>query len=142
MTTTPIDDLNALLADYQVLYQRLRAYHWNVRGPMFFMLHARFEELYEDAALKVDGVAERVVALGGRPLATLATQLQHARLKEDGESHEAPVMVRRLVADYELLDNELRTLAKHADPTTARLLEEYADGQTKTVWMLKAFLES
>ena len=70
------DTLNALLADYQVHYQRMRNYHWNVRGPQFFQLHAKFEELYTGAALKVDELAERVLTLGARPYSTLAEALE------------------------------------------------------------------
>ena len=136
--------LNTLLADYQVLYQKLRNYHWNVRGPMFFELHAKFEELYDEAALRVDEIAERVGTLGGRPISTLAGALEKARLKEDPGQAGPQEMVANLVADYERLNGHLREASRKAekagDAGTFNLLEGFADSQEKTVWMLKAYL--
>ena len=31
-------ELNALLANYQMFYQNLRGFHWNIQGPSFFEL--------------------------------------------------------------------------------------------------------
>jgi len=62
-----VEKLNQLLINYQVHYQNLRLFHWNVKGPFFFILHEKFEELYNEAALKIDEVAERVLALNGIP---------------------------------------------------------------------------
>jgi starvation-inducible DNA-binding protein len=135
--------LNRLLADHLVLYQKLRAYHWNVRGPLFFELHAKFEALYGEAADTVDALAESVLALGGRPVATLAEGLALARLAEDAGAPGAQDMVRTLADDLGRLIPALRATAEAArasDPATANLLEGFADGQEKTAWMLRAFL--
>ena len=64
---TLIKLLNELLANYQIYYQNLRNFHWNVSGPNFFELHAKFEELYTAANGGVDAVAERILTLGARP---------------------------------------------------------------------------
>lgn len=136
-------DLNTLLADYQVFYQKLRNYHWNVSGPMFFKLHEKFEELYDDAAEKVDGLAERIAALGDRPLSTMKEQLDAARLEEDPSVPSAQDMVANLLGDLEKLNGSLRSVAEKAsqagDGATTNLVEGYADGQEKTAWMLRAF---
>lgn len=63
-------DLNKLLANFQRYYQNLRGIHWNIKGKRFFDLHVKFEELYTDANLKVDLIAERILTLGGVPLHT------------------------------------------------------------------------
>ena len=62
------EELNLLLANFQRYYMNLRGIHWNIKGKRFFDLHAKFEELYDDANLKVDMVAERVLTLGEVPL--------------------------------------------------------------------------
>ena len=49
--------LNGLLANYQVFYQNLRGMHWNIKGREFFELHLKFEELYNDAQIKIDEIA-------------------------------------------------------------------------------------
>ncbi|HEX6883114.1 MAG TPA: DNA starvation/stationary phase protection protein [Planctomycetota bacterium] len=137
-------DLARLLGDYQVLYAKLRAYHWTVTGPLFFGLHAKFEELYDDAALKVDALAERLAARGVRPPLTLKDQLGLARLAEDGGHPSANDMVRNVATDLATLNGSLRALEKAAadagDAATQNLAQGFADGQEKTIWMLKAFL--
>ncbi len=144
MANNTSDTLNQILADYQVLYQKLRTYHWNVTGRHFFGLHAKFEELYNDVNEKVDEVAERIRALGGKPLGTLSAQASAARLKEDDGSPDGIRMVQNVVADLEAINGFLRDAVAKAeeanDRATANLLDGFADGQEKTLWMLKAFL--
>jgi len=136
--------LNHLLANYQVHYQKMRNYHWNVRGPMFFDLHIKFEELYTAAALKVDALAERVLALGAKPLSTLKDQLAAASLAEDHGDPDAKAMVAGTLADLEALNAEVRAAVKEAgaadDDATVNLLEPFADEQEPTAWMLRAWL--
>jgi starvation-inducible DNA-binding protein len=143
----PIDsDLSSLLCDYQILYQKLRGYHWTVAGPLFFELHAKFEELYRDAAEKVDAIAERIAARGSRPPVTLKEYVENARLKEDAGRTAALDMVRNLAGDFEALNGVVRPLSARAeeagDIATMNLLDAFADGQEKTIWMLKAFLSA
>ena len=59
-SATVVASLKQLLADFQVHYMNLRGFHWNIKGRGFFVLHAKFEELYNDAAEKVDQIAERI----------------------------------------------------------------------------------
>jgi len=142
MNTT--EHLNQLLADYQVLYQKLRSYHWNVKGPMFFELHLKFEELYTDAAVKVDDLAERVLAKNEKPISTLAGALEIARLKEDAGDIGAQEMVASLVDDLTELTANLRGASKVAeaegDNASFNQLEGVADEQEKTLWMLRSYL--
>jgi starvation-inducible DNA-binding protein len=68
-TTTEIaSELNVLLANYQIYYQNLRGFHWNIQGRDFFELHVKFEELYNDGAIKIDEVAERILTIEATPL--------------------------------------------------------------------------
>ena len=64
------NDLNNLLANFQIYYQNLRGIHWNIKGKRFFDLHEKFEELYNDANVKVDEIAERILTLGVTPIHT------------------------------------------------------------------------
>lgn len=143
--TQLISSLNQLQADYQVYYQKLRAFHWNVRGPMFFALHAKFEELYTAFAVKVDDLAERALTLGGRPLPTLGAVLEKARLKEATSMPDAQAMVRILADDLVQLNTWTRQVAAEGeaaeDVGTVNLLEGFADAQEKDVWMLRSFLQ-
>ena len=59
-----VSALHSLLADFQVFYTNLRGFHWDIEGHGFFVLHGKFEELYDDAAEKADQIAERILMLG------------------------------------------------------------------------------
>ncbi|MFB6351012.1 MAG: Dps family protein [Bradymonadaceae bacterium] len=138
-------DLNQLLADYMVFYQKLRNYHWNVRGQEFFKLHEKFEEGYLQAADWVDDIAERVLALGGTPYSTLRQQTEHARLGEDPEAPSAHQMVRNLIDDIEQLNEWSQDVAEVAeearDRPTANLLDDIMDMQAERKWMFETFLQ-
>ena len=144
MSDSKTQQLNGLLADYSVFYQKLRIFHWTVKGPMFFQLHVKFEEMYNSAALTVDAIAERIVGLGGRPLGRMADLVAAASLKEDSDTTEASSMVKALVADQRALVASLRKASADAaegnDMLTANLLEGMADADEKTAWMLEAYL--
>ncbi len=136
--------LNPLLADYQLLWQRLRSCHWLVRGPHFFLLHEKFQELYEQAAENADALAERLLARGETPLTTLAAMLDASRIQEGPVPGDARAMVVQVLADLEGITASLRAAAGAAagDEATVNLLTGMADGQEKEMWMLRAWLEA
>jgi starvation-inducible DNA-binding protein len=63
-----VDNLNGLLANFQIYYQSLRGLHWNIKGNNFFELHEKYEEFYTDSLVKIDDIAERILTLQGKPL--------------------------------------------------------------------------
>ena len=142
MSTLP--SLSRLVADYVVLAHKLRYFHWTVRGPQFFALHAEFERLYQEAAARADALAERLLALGGAPAPSLRQALALAACPEAESDADAAGMVRQTAADLAGLNERLRALARAAaaaaDPATANLLDAAADAQEKTLWMLRAYL--
>lgn len=144
MSDSILTRLNLLLADYSVFYQKLRIYHWTVKGPMFFQLHTKFEEMYDSAALSVDEIAERIVGVGGRPLGRMADYVAHSTLSEADGSPDASEMVRHLIDDQRSLVANLRAgsaeAADASDALTANMLEEMADAEEKSAWMLEAYL--
>lgn len=52
--------LKQQLADYQILYTNLRGFHWNIKGHGFFILHEKFEGMYDYVAGKIDEIAELI----------------------------------------------------------------------------------
>ncbi len=144
MRDSKLQQLNGLLADYSVFYQKLRFFHWTVKGPMFFQLHGKFEEMYNSAALSVDEIAERIVGLGGRPLGRMSELIEASSLQEDSGTSEPSAMVQALVADQRKLVERMRAVSAEAaegkDMLTANLLEGMADADEKSAWMLEAYL--
>ena len=100
--------LNKQIANWSVLYIKLHNYHWYVKGPQFFTLHVKFQELYEEAALHVDELAERQLALQGQPIATMTDYLKTSSLKEAQGQENATEMVDALIADFSTVIQELK----------------------------------
>lgn len=140
-----VDDLNTLLANFQIYYQNLRGIHWNIRGKRFFDLHPKFEELYNDAQLKIDLIAERVLTLGGTPLHTFEDYIQHNTLEIGKNISNDEKAVNLVVTSLTgLLIIERAILEKSGevnDEGTNSLVSDFITEQEKTVWMMKAWLE-
>ena len=139
--------LNHLLASWTVLVQKLRQSHWLVKGPHFFTLHAKFEELYTESAEHVDELAERLLALGHVPVSTLAECLKLSAIKEStatGQSAEG--MVEALLSDLKTLSEDIQVTIEVAeqggDHVTADMLTGMLAALEKHAWMMRAFLDS
>ncbi|MBJ6361890.1 Dps family protein [Paenibacillus sp. GCM10012307] len=141
-----IGKLNRQVANWSVLYMKLHHFHWYVKGPHFFTLHEKFEELYNEAALIVDELAERVLTLGGKPTSTLKEQLSLASIREAEGGESAIEMIKQLTADLQQLAAESKEIAEAADEVgdapTADMLVGRQEWIEKTVWMLKAYQEA
>ena len=139
------NDLNILLSSFQVYYQNLRGIHWNIRGKRFFDLHVKFEELYNDAQLKIDMIAERVLTIGGRPLHTFEDYIKNNKLKVGKNISVDEEAVHLIVTSLsDLLKIERDLLAKSADANdegTNSMMSDFIKEQEKTIWMMKAWLE-
>ncbi|GAC90923.1 DNA-binding ferritin-like protein [Anoxybacillus flavithermus NBRC 109594] len=139
-----IDIVNKQIANWNVLYVKLHNYHWYVKGPQFFTLHTKFEELYNEAALHIDELAERLLALGGKPLATMKDYLATASVHEAKGNETAEEMVAEIVRDFETMIEELKAGMDYAgeigDETTGDMLLGIHQSLEKHVWMLKSFL--
>ena len=138
------DDLNQLLANFQLYYQNLRGIHWNIKGKAFFNLHVKFEELYTDANLKVDEIAERILTLGETPLHTFEDYTKAAKVPVGKNISKDDKAVELIVDSLsELLKIErsiLETSAKANDEGTNSMMSDFITQQEKTVWMMKAWL--
>ncbi|MGG1662364.1 Dps family protein [Brevibacillus sp. NRS-1366] len=142
---TVTNHLNKQVANWTVLYTKLHNYHWNVKGQHFFTLHQKFEELYTEAAEHIDTIAERVLSIGGKPVATLSACLQTASIAEANGTESAEQMVETVAHDFVILLEELKlamdTADQAGDEATADMLLAIRSGLEKHVWMLQAFLQ-
>lgn len=140
-----VDQLNDLLANYQVHYQKLRGCHWNVRGNDFFTLHVKFEELYNNAQLTIDELAERVLTLGKSPYSTFANYIEISKIKEiNTEGLPANKLVDAILSDYSKLIELEREIIETAsevanDEGTADMIIGFMKFKEKTSWMLRAY---
>ena len=138
------NDLNELLANFQRYYQNLRGIHWNIRGKRFFDLHVKFEELYNDANIKVDEIAERILTLGGVPLHTYEDYIAKSKVpvgKNITKDEDAIRLIVDSLTKLLLIERRILNTAGDADDEgTNSMMSDFITEQEKTVWMMKAWL--
>jgi starvation-inducible DNA-binding protein len=139
-----VDGLSRLLADTYTLYLKTHNFHWNVTGPMFQTLHLMFEQQYNELALAVDLIAERIRALGFPAPATYSAFARLSSIKEDEGVPNATEMIRLLVEGQETVVRTARSIfpvvdQAHDEPT-ADLLTQRMQVHEKTAWMLRSLL--
>ena len=139
------ESLSKVLADSYTLYLKTHNFHWNVTGPMFQTLHLMFEQHYNELALAVDAVAERIRALGFPAPGTYRQFSSLSSIKEEDGIPKAPDMIRLLVEGHEAVARTARasfTIAADAnDQPTCDLLTQRMQVHEKTAWMLRSLLE-
>ena len=137
--------LSCLLADTYTLYLKTHNFHWNVTGPMFQTLHLMFETQYNELALAVDLIAERIRSLGFPAPGTYKQYAALSSIKEVEGVPKAQEMIQLLVAGQEAVVRTARSLfpAVEAarDEATADLLTQRIQLHEKTAWMLRSLLE-
>jgi starvation-inducible DNA-binding protein len=139
-----VEGLSRLLADTYTLYLKTHNYHWNVTGPMFQTLHLMFEGQYNELALAVDLIAERIRALGFPAPGTYAEFARLSSIKEEEGVPAAEAMIRKLVEGQESVVRTARsifpTVERASDEPTADLLTQRMQIHEKTAWMLRSLL--
>ena len=136
-------ELNKLLAEHQLYYQKLRNFHWNVLGKNFFDLHIQFEDMYNDAKIKIDEIAERIITLNYHPLSKLSDYLETAEIKESDPLKTDSEMVNMLLEDQLIIIAQFRKVIKKAndaeDEGTIDLIGAFLREMEKSHWMLNAW---
>lgn len=138
------EGLSRLLADSYTLYLKTHGFHWNVTGPMFQTLHLMFETQYNELALAVDLIAERIRTLG---IAAPATYREFSSLTTIQEANGVPSareMITQLVSGQEAVVRTARSIFPVVeaanDEVTADLLTQRMQLHEKTAWMLRSLL--
>ncbi|QMW22080.1 Dps family protein [Sandaracinobacteroides saxicola] len=136
--------LSTLLADTYTLYLKTHNYHWNVTGPQFNTLHLMFETQYNELALAVDLIAERIRALDEFAPGSYSAFAKLSSVKEADGVPTAEAMIRELAADQLAVVRTARAVfpladAAHDEPT-ADLLTQRMQVHEKTAWMLRAMV--
>jgi starvation-inducible DNA-binding protein len=140
------EGLGRLLADTYTLYLKTHNFHWNVTGPMFNTLHLMFEQQYNELALAVDLVAERIRALG---FPAPGSYREFGKLTSIAEADGVPgaqEMIRQLAEGQEAVVRTARAIFPVVDAVndepTADLLTQRMQVHEKNAWMLRSMLEA
>lgn len=139
-----INFLNQQVSNFSVLYVKLHRYHWFVQGQQFFELHEKFQSLYEEASEIVDEIAERVLAIQGKPVATMEKYLHETTLKEAEADDEPSEMLMVLHNNFKQINEEIKQgrilCEKHDDVVSADMLTHLQGKLEKHQWMLRSTL--
>ena len=137
--------LSKVLADSYTLYLKTHNFHWNVTGPQFQTLHLMFEQHYNELALAVDAIAERIRALGYPAPGTYRQFTALSSIEEEDGIPNATDMIRLLVEGHEAVARTARgvfsTAEEANDQPTCDLLTQRLQIHEKTAWMLRSLLE-
>ena len=121
----------------------MRNFHWNISGENFFDLYEKFEELYEDARVKIDEIAERLLTLRLRPMSTSSAYLESAKIEEAGKVTDSHLMVKTILENHQILIADMRTVINRAgevkDEGTIDMIGGFLSGMEKKSWMLDAW---
>ncbi|WP_435262847.1 Dps family protein [Tenacibaculum sp. nBUS_03] len=143
-TENLVEELNVLLANFQIYYQNVRGLHWNIKGKNFFELHVKFEEFYTDAQEKVDLIAERILTLQGVPLHTFKDYSSLAKVpvgKNIYEDVKAVELIVESLSELLKIERSILDLSDEADDEgTNSMMSDFISEQEKTLWMMNAWL--
>ncbi|CQR47395.1 DNA protection during starvation protein 1 [Paraliobacillus sp. PM-2] len=139
-----VDELNMQLANWNVLDTKLHAYHWYVTGPDFFVLHEKFEAWYNEAAEYIDELAERILTIGDKPIASMKEYLKHSSLEEATGEESTKEMVQQLKEDFTRVVSESKEIVQMAEELGDQPTADFFIGVTATlqkhIWMMNAYL--
>lgn len=140
------ETLQRNLATTICLYLKFKKYHWDIRGRYFRDLHPAYDEFIEMFFESIDEQAERLVALGGSPVAAPSDLERYSVVKVPTKTvRDAYTQVQDLVADLTRVSKGFRDDSKTADdnedPATADLYNGYAATMDKIRWMLQAMMD-
>lgn len=137
--------LNEILANYQLHYQKLRNFHWNVYGQHFFELHRTFEEMYRHRALAIDELAERILTYHKHPISNFSEYLVLSSIEEVKKPLKAQYMVEELISDLKILKGVIvkgfESAKEIDDEGTLDLLIGHKRTIDKYTWMLESFIK-
>ncbi len=137
--------LNRLLSGYSVYQQKLRNFHWNVKGQDFFDLHGLFEQMYKRAINETDEVAERIRLFGQRPDSTFSEYLRGSNIKEEHAEPTSFEMAKIILNDVrtllEIMEEGINAAQEINDNGTEFMLKGLVYNMEKEHWMLTSWIK-
>ena len=138
--------LNKLLANYVVEYHKLQNYHWYIKGKDFFQVHAKLEEIYNGINSSIDELAENILMLGYKPVASLKEFLEVSDIEEaEMEDVKSKHIFKEVLKDFEKLLKDVIEIKKEADENNiyliSALMDDYIKEFYKSIWMIKQVIE-
>ena len=137
-----VENLNQLLADTMTLRDMYKKHHWQVSGPTFYPLHLLFDKHFGEQVELVDGIAERVMMLGGISIAMAQDVAETSIIPRPPRGREtAEAQIDRLLKAHEAVLEEARAMARDAakvgdDGTNDLIVSDVIRTNEMQVWFL------
>jgi starvation-inducible DNA-binding protein len=142
-TAEIVTSLNILLSNYAVFQQKLRNFHWNVKGQDFFDLHQLFEDMYKRASEETDDIAERIRLFGKIPVATFQKYLENSSIQEVNTQLTSFEMAKNILNDIlqliELMEEVITAAENINDNGTEHMIKSFTYKLEKDYWMLNSW---
>ena len=143
-TRENIELLNVLLANFSSVLSKFKRLALEYSWKTLFDLHAKFEELYNQAQLRIDEIAERVLTLGGTPLHSFDDYIKNNKLKVGkniNNDEEAVELVIKSLSGLLKIEREILDKSDEInDEGTNSMMSDLITEQEKDIWMMQAFL--
>lgn len=141
------EQLNQLIADLSQLHTNIQQTHWYLRGSNFFKLHPLMDDYNDTLDEQLDAVAERLIAIGGIPIATTHEFIDTTGLPDEkisfGQLTQEQLMDRLDTQLKYLRDQYQRGIEitdDEKDFSTQDMLIENHTEIEKLIWMVSAYL--
>ncbi|MCB1181333.1 MAG: DNA starvation/stationary phase protection protein [Chlamydiia bacterium] len=138
------EKLATFVSDTFVLYVKTLNFHWNMKGPQFFMYHRLLEEQYKEMAKATDELSEQIRLLDRYAPGSMHEFLQKTSLKEANTLPNQNAMIKELASDHDALVEKLHGAIKFMDTVldqgTSDLLIERIRFHSKASWLLRSSL--
>ena len=135
--------LNVILSDMHVMIAKLHNYHWNVYGMQFYTIHEITEGYYDYFFGLFDDVAERILQLEAKPVATVSGYLELATLEDESGDHFKPGFVMEsLIKDFQHFIEAAKKAdgLAEGDIPTQDMLSGLIIKLEKEIWLIKSTL--
>ena len=114
------------------------------KRPLFFELHLKFEELYNQANISIDEIAERILTLDHIPMHTYSNYVNVSDIEEATNITQGKECISIISENVQTLIKKEKSILKLAesadDQGTADLMTQYISAQEKLQWMLRSYL--
>ena len=138
-----VESLEKILASEVVASMKVRNFHWNVESQNFHEMHEFFEELYNQSAGNIDGIAEKIRMLWYKTVSTYWEFLELSFLQEEKDRNlSTQDMIKSLCKDKEKTIAEFRKTIEEVsdsnDVWTEDFLIALMQSHEKNLWMLSS----
>lgn len=123
------------LSDLFLVYMKVYKFHWNLKGPTFISVHKFYNKIFDDLSEIIDQTAERMRQIKMYAPCSAFEFSEFSKIKEvSGFVLNEDQTLDEVIADLQVLQNNLSDLYKVCDEATVSLLTNHDLILSKHQW--------